>query len=130
MQTFDDAVRAAKDAKTFIVALEKAEEKAHADLAALRADFASAEQALIDAIFKTQLETGTARAALQSALQRINDAPIEEQAAAQPAETVSPLAIDDVCVASADGEELDLGDCPGFEPLSEEAGRAATGFAY
>jgi hypothetical protein len=129
MQTFDEAVRAAKDAKTSIVALEKAEAKALCDLAALRANFVRSEQTLLDVIVNTQLEAGKARAALQSALQRINDAPIEEQAAAQPAETVSALAIDDVCVASADAEDLEPGDYPGFEPLSEEAGRAATGFA-
>jgi hypothetical protein len=128
MQTFDDAVRAAKDAKTSIAALTQAENKARESLSDLRVEFAKEEARLIDSVALYQKQAHEARAALQSALQRINDAPIEEQAAAQPAEAVSGLAIDDVCVASADNEEVYSGDYPGFEPLSESALLAVTGF--
>jgi hypothetical protein len=146
MNTFEDAVRAARDAKASIAALAQAEDKPRANLAALRAAFAREEQALIDAIAKAQADAAEARAALQAALQRINDAPIEDQPAAMPFDAGDPAtypnqgALIGAEIASGQyvgiagdlraGEEAEPSDFPGLEPLKEEAGRAATGFAY
>ena len=120
MQTFDDAVRAAKDAKTSIAALAQAENKARESLADLRVEFAKEEARLIDSVALYHKQALEARAALQSALQRINDAPLEDWNAAKPAELTEALAIDDVCVASTDNKEEEPRDDTGFEPMTDQ----------
>lgn len=120
MNTFEDAVQAAKDAKTSIAALEKAEALDREALATLRVEFARKEQALIDSVALCQKQAHEARAALQSALQRINDAPIEEQAAAQPAEILEPLPTGSLYSSTNYDEEVEPREDPGFEPLTDQ----------
>jgi hypothetical protein len=77
MQTFEDAVRAAREAKASIEALTKAESLEREKLAALRVDFVREEQALVDSVAAYQKQAQEAREALQAALVRINDAPLQ-----------------------------------------------------
>lgn len=89
MNTFEDAVRAARDAKASIESLTKAEALQREALAALRVDFAREEAALIDSVALYQKQAQEAREALQSALQQINDAPL--QAPSEFANGIRPL---------------------------------------
>lgn len=146
MQTFDEAVESAKRAKADIARIE-------AERAAERAAIDAKRRALIDAegYYNEKMDVldpalAEARSALQRALQRINDAPIEEQADVLPFDAGNPetypnqgapigagTLAEDVGKAAEECAEHKgscEGDYPGFEPLSEEAGRAATGFAY
>jgi hypothetical protein len=114
MQTFEDAVRAARDAKASIEALTKAESLEREKLAALRVDFVREEQALVDSVAAYQKQAQEAREALQAALVRINDAPLQAQ-------ETKPASPDSEPSKGFEGEY------DGLEPLSASSFGAVAG---
>jgi hypothetical protein len=120
MQTFEDAVRAARDAKASIEALTKAESLEREKLAALRVDFVREEQALVDSVAASQKQAQEAREALQAALVRINDAPLNAAIAAGDAQIEQRAEPDALHPMAGSCEDELTGEDAGFEPMTDQ----------
>lgn len=85
---FDDAVKAAREAKLTLAELESAREATQVTLQAKRQALAKTEEEAAAALKALDLDITNARGRLQRALQTINDAPVTAEAKAEAAEAL------------------------------------------
>lgn len=79
MNTFEEAVTAAREAKANIAALEESKATIEERLSAARANLAEAEEVAAARLQEIALTLGDQRRELQRALQAISDAPVKPQ---------------------------------------------------